>query len=280
MKLNKKTSMLIAACTLILFSLNSCKDDDIIEPPVSDPFENLMEVAKQNTGAGSYVKIYADEALFVGYNSIYIALFDSATNEQITHGEIEMTPMMDMMTMSHSAPHTSPGTTMDEATKAFKGSVVFIMPSGMHGTWSLDLHVHNHANHTDAEISVPVQVVAKSEAKVKSFVRESDSASFFVALLEPRSPEVGLNTITYGVYQRKSMMDFPAVDGLTIEIDPQMLSMGHGSPNNENPTFKAEGMYSGKVNFTMTGKWTIFTALKDEHQKLMGDTLAFELTLP
>jgi hypothetical protein len=29
----------------------------------------------------------------------------------------------------------------------------------------------------------------------------------------------------------------------------------------------------------MTGKWTIFTLLKDEKNQAMGDTLAFDMTL-
>ncbi|MDZ7648356.1 MAG: FixH family protein [Cytophagales bacterium] len=36
-----------------------------------------------------------------------------------------------------------------------------------------------------------------------------------------------------------------------------MPSMGHGSPNNVNPTHSSKGSYKGKVNFTMTGDWRL-----------------------
>jgi hypothetical protein len=41
-----------------------------------------------------------------------------------------------------------------------------------------------------------------------------------------------------------------------------MPSMGHGSPNNVNPTSTGKGHYKGKVNFTMTGEWKINVAIK------------------
>ena len=273
-----KSSLLIAGLTLIT-TFYSCKDDDV--PPVNEenPFENLVEHQKVFTGLGTYVKLYFEEEPFVGFNEVYIALFDSASNEQITDGHIDMTPMMDMTTMKHSAPFTNTGHHKDAKTGAFKGSVVFIMPSGAHGTWSLDLHVHNHVAQNDVEISVPVTVKAKSESRVHSFRRKADSVAVFVTLIEPKSPEVGMNTITYGVYERKNMMEFPALESVSMEIDPQMLSMGHGSPNNENPVHTSNGVYEGKINYTMSGKWTIFTVLKDENQTLLGDTLKFETTL-
>jgi hypothetical protein len=274
-----KTTLLIASTFLALFVFNSCKDDDIVTPPDTNPFENLVLVGEQNTGVGSYVKIYADEALFVGYNNLYITLFDSASNEQITNGCIDLVPMMDMMTMKHSAPFVSPGDILDPQTRVFKGAVVFTMPSGSHGTWSLKLHINNYDAQSEVDVSVSVTVVAKSESRLLSFVRKSDSASMFVTLIEPVKPEVGLNKITYGVYTKKTMMDFPPVEDLNMEIDPQMLSMGHGSPNNVNPTYKANGIYEGTVNFTMSGKWTVFTLLKDENNTAMGDTLLFDITL-
>jgi hypothetical protein len=277
---NLKRSLFLISTIIAIVSFNSCKDDDIITPPETNPFEDLTLVVQQNTGIGSYVKIYADEALFVGYNNLYIALFDSVSNEQITNTSIDLVPMMDMMSMKHSAPFVRPGDSPDPVTKAFKAAVVFIMPSSAQGDWSLNLHIHNFDPINEVDLSIPVNVIPKSEGRVMSFLRKSDSASIFVTLIEPVKPEVGLNKITYGVYTRKSMMDFPPVEDLNMEIEPMMLSMGHGSPNNVNPSHVGNGIYEGTVNFTMTGKWTIFTLLKDQGQTAIGDTLQFSMTLP
>lgn len=53
------------------------------------------------------------------------------------------------------------------------------------------------------------------------------------------------------------MMSFPAIDGYTMTMTPEMPSMGHGSPNNVNPVSSGMGKYDGKVNFTMTGYWKV-----------------------
>lgn len=273
-----KPFLLVAGIALIA-GFSSCKDDENPDPGNKDPFENYIEHAKVFTGKGTYVKLYVEEAPFVGYNEVLLALFDSATNEQITDGHIDMTPMMDMKTMKHSSPFENPGHHKDAATGAFKGAVVFIMPTTAIGDWTLDLDVHNHVAGNMAQVSLPVNVVAKNEARVRSFIRPTDTTSFFVTLIDPKKPEVGLNTITYGVYYRKNMMEFPSFENGSLEIDPQMLSMGHGSPNNENPVYKSNGIYEGKVNYTMTGKWTIFTVVKDDQNQVVGDTLQFETTL-
>jgi len=275
---NFKTVLLIAGLTLIT-SLYSCKPDEGDDPKPENPFAELVELSKTYSGTGLYTKLYASEALFVGYNTIYVAVFDSTTDEQLSNGEVLFNPMMDMMTMKHSAPHEDPGSTIDEKTKAFKGAVVFIMPSGMHGTWALNLSLLDFAGHSTVDISIPVDISQKAEPRVRSFVSSIDSSSIFVTLIEPTDPEVGLNDITFGVYKRENMMNFPPIEDVNIEFDPQMLSMGHGSPNNVNPVHMANGVYKGTVNFTMTGKWTIFTLLKNQQGSALGDTLSFDMTL-
>jgi hypothetical protein len=60
------------------------------------------------------------------------------------------------------------------------------------------------------------------------------------------------------------MMNFPADNTYTIEITPEMPSMGHGSPNNVNPVNTGNGHYKGKVNFTMTGEWKVNVLVKKD----------------
>jgi hypothetical protein len=51
------------------------------------------------------------------------------------------------------------------------------------------------------------------------------------------------------------------VNDYSIVLTPEMPSMGHGSPNNVNPTFSSNGHYTGKVNYTMTGDWRLNLSL-------------------
>ena len=66
------------------------------------------------------------------------------------------------------------------------------------------------------------------------------------------------------------MMEWPAVSDLNLEMEPWMVSMDHGSPNNIAPTHTAGGHYTGKVNFTMTGDWQIRLKIK-QGEDLCGE---------
>ena len=104
---------------------------------------------------------------------------------------------------------------------------------------------------------LPVTVVEPTEPKLITFESDYDQTKLFVTRIEPKSPEVGINDFTLGIYKRESMMSFPAVDDLVVSMEPEMPTMGHGSPNNVDPVSVGNGMYEGKVNFTMTGYWKV-----------------------
>ena len=70
------------------------------------------------------------------------------------------------------------------------------------------------------------------------------------------SPQVGLNPIVFTVHSvQPGMLTFPPVDDATLVLDPQMPSMGHGSPGSVNPTATSLGRYEGKLSFSMAGPW-------------------------
>ncbi|MBK8881190.1 MAG: FixH family protein [Bacteroidales bacterium] len=83
-------------------------------------------------------------------------------------------------------------------------------------------------------------------------------------MLQPVDPKVGMNDIELTLHRKATMMDWPSDDTYTIEITPEMPSMGHGSPNNVNPSSIGNGHYKGKVNFTMTGEWRVNVLVKKD----------------
>jgi hypothetical protein len=95
--------------------------------------------------------------------------------------------------------------------------------------------------------------------------------------MKPFDAKVGMNDIEVFVHTEESMMSYPAVENITLVMTPDMPSMGHGSPNNENPVHKGNGMYQGKVNFTMGGEWRVMFDVMDGETKL--GTAEFYLTL-
>jgi hypothetical protein len=255
--------------TLSLFALSllaiaSCTKTTDPEPTVKDPFAGLTLIGEtEAVGSGAIVKIYAEDELFVGYNRIHVAVYDSANhNTQLTDAHVTFMPMMDMGMMKHSCPVENPSTVVESGTNTFKGAVVFIMPTTATGSWDLGIHIHNHANNQEGMATLPITVVEKEEPRLISFISDYDSAKVFVTRIDPVNPEIGLNDIVFGVYKKETMMSFPAIDGYLMEMEPEMPSMNHGSPNNVNPVSMGNGMYKGVVNFTMTGYWKINLDIK------------------
>tara|TARA_R110002050_G_scaffold263065_1_gene403468 strand:+ start:27009 stop:27854 length:846 start_codon:yes stop_codon:yes gene_type:complete len=258
MKKLKHISLFIFA--LGAFALSSCtKTTTEPDPTPTDPFEKLIYIGETEVvGAGAIVKLYAEDELFVGYNRLHVALFDSANhNTPLTDAHVTFQPMMDMGMMKHTCPVENPTITVEDGTNAFTGAAVFIMPTTATGAWTFNIMVHNHANNQEGIAALPITVVEKAEPRLITFISDFDSAKLFVTRIDPVNPAIGLNDIVFGIYKKESMMSFPAVDNYTIIMEPEMPSMNHGSPNNVNPVSMGGGKYQGVVNFTMTGYWKI-----------------------
>ena len=112
--------------------LISCGKDEVPEP--EDPTAGLSKLAEgYATGAAAKVQVYMKEtSVTSGYTKFYIQLLDSTTGNRIEDAHIQLTPMMDMGTMTHSSPYENPAS--EEAVNhLFPCSVTFIM-SSMGGT--------------------------------------------------------------------------------------------------------------------------------------------------
>ncbi|MCP4311210.1 MAG: hypothetical protein GY790_08115 [Bacteroidetes bacterium] len=212
------------------------------------------------------ISLYANDTLFEGYNPLYISVKNNSSKSLVTDATLALKPIMDMIDMKHAAPCENPiGLANDE--DLFEAAVVFIMPSsGMMG-WTLDINVKTAEKDETAVLEIP-RVKSLDEARKFNVISPLDETKYFVSLVEPLEPEVGINSCEFTVHYKANMMSFPAAEDLTIEIEPEMPSMDHGSPNNENPVHTADGHYVGKVNFTMTGWWRIHMVIKKDGEVL------------
>lgn len=249
--------------------LQSCSDDSITNNPNPTPVtENLTLLGTQYT-SGMKVNLYSDTILFVGYNNIYIEVKDSATDALVNDAHIELMPMMDMGTMQHSCPYDNPASSIAENGK-FPCDVVLLMPSTA-GNWTLETNVHNHANNAEGSVVFPLEVTEPLYSTLKSKI--VNGSTYFISMLEPAKPVIGINDFMIKVNKRVTMMDFPNDSSYTYSIYPWMPSMGHSSPNNVSPVYTSEGMYNGDVNFTMTGDWRITLKFVESPQ----DSVSFDL---
>jgi hypothetical protein len=274
-----KTILAITFATILL-ATNACKKEETTTvtptPVIVDQIPSTYKLMGETyiLGAAAKAKVYAEKDFFVGYNKIFVAMFDSVSNTRLTDGHFDVIPMMDMGMMKHSAPVEITEESIP-SDKFWKAAIVFIMPSSA-GKWTLNMAFHNHKTDKEGEGELEVNVINPTTSVMKSFIA-SDSTKLFVTLIQPTTPKIGLNNFEISIH-KKDMMDFPAVNDYTVEIEPTMPSMGHGSPNNVNPVFTSMGHYVGKVNFTMTGLWNVKLTLK-KNGVTIDNKQSFDITL-
>lgn len=245
--MNRYFSLITAAVITLLF-IGCAKDN--LEP--NKATDHALKIAEGYAiGAGVQVQLYAAAPLTTGYNFVSIALTDSVSGQSIEEAPITIMPMMDMGTMKHSAPVENPAS--KATNKRFNGALVFTMPSGTMGSWTVEVMVT--VNGRQGKATLPATITEPRQSKLKSFVSKVDNKKYWVALVQPTAPKVGVNDLELAIYEAKGMMAFPADSSLAVAVTPEMPTMGHGSPNNIDPVHTGKGHYKGKVNFTMTGLW-------------------------
>jgi len=254
----KSYLFVLAAISLITFG--SCKKDK------TEPQVNIDKIKITETQIGdTKVTLYADQdKLSVGFNAIYFTLEDASGIRGDFQTTITVNPLMDMHSMEHSSPAIQP--TFDPNTKMYQGAVVFTMPSGEMGSWKLELSLDGLSK--DLEVMVHP---APANTKPVGSYQGTDGNFYVISLIHPSDPKIGINDLLILVNRRASMHSFPAVSNLSIEMEPEMPSMGHGSPNNEHPAAMGDGIYKGKVNFTMTGDWRLHFKLSQDEEVLVED---------
>ncbi len=252
---------------LLMFMLGSCKKESgQVQYPI--PSNLVMVGSGYVTGAALRMEIYAADNLFVGYNKLYIALYDSASNKRITQAQISLYAMVKMGTGTNlSGPVENPSGSL-ASNGLFNSAVVFITPGS---NWVLSANVQNPVNNASGSFMGTVNVVQASPAKAYSAIAQDDNANLFVAIVQPASPQIGDNNFEMVVYKQSGAGNFVTDSSYTIGINPQMPSMsGMTSPNNVNPVYSGNGHYLGKVIFTMFGAWEI--DIRMMHNSAVSDT--------
>lgn len=262
----KRSSIIYTILCLLALSIVSCDKSD--DPDDNDP--DMVLIATAMTDAQTFqVALYANDTLFEGYNKLYISIKEASSTDQVTDAAIVLKPLMDMIDMVHAAPVENPAGVANEE-GLFEAAVVFIMPSTDMMGWTLDVQVETADKDETAVFEIPL-VRSLEESRKFNVISPLDETKYFVSLVEPMAAEVGINDCEFTVHYKESMMSFPPAEDLTIEIEPEMPSMDHGSPNNEHPVHTADGHYEGKMNFTMTGWWRIHMVIKKDGDVLTDD---------
>jgi len=259
----------------LLVGFTQCDKDETPEETDNQPIENNQKLIEEGfaIGSGLKVELYAlTEDLYPGYNQVFFTVKDSISGEVVEPDEFIMHPMMEMMSgMMHSCPMETP--TFNSETKQYEGAITFVM-SSMMGSWTVSVHLNGVGT---ADLVVPV--MDQDEPQIYSFPSMIDSTtSYFVSLIQPEDSKVGENTFEVLINKRASMMDWPAMEEMTVVIKPEMPDMGHGSPNNVDPVHTSDGHYNGVVNFTMTGWWRVHVTVINAQGDTLNNDRYFDIT--
>ncbi len=279
--MKKYLSLYLIALISAVSVLSSCKkdSDDDITPQPSNPTAGLTLLSEgYAVGAAVKVEIWSKKSYSTGYNKLYVFLKDSLSGQPVKTASISLIPMMDMGTMTHASPLENPVST--QSSDGLYPCAVYFTMSSMSGTWTLGVNVTLPSGGATGMAMFSITVNDLAQSRMKSFISAAGGETLFVSLIEPDEPKVGLNDLEIAIHKKGPMgMTFPADSSLSVEINPQMLSMGHGSPNNVDPVHSGLGHYKGVVNFTMSGDWRVYFDFLDG-TSVAYDSLYFDMDIP
>lgn len=231
-------------------AFTSCKKKEVEPTTTVTPTTTAqnVKIATETTTSGVIVDLYAAQAALTdGYNPLFVKITD--VNGAVNNAAVvSFNPMMDMGTMMHTTPTEQP--VYNATTEMYEGVISFVMPTNAGGAWTLNVNVDGEA------VAIPL-TINPSPTKIIGIYTGTDTKKYVVSLVVPDQWEVGMNDVEILIHERASMMSFPALDNIDVVMTPEMISMGHGSPNNVSPVSIGNGHYKGQVNYTMTGDWRL-----------------------
>jgi len=263
MKFLKFNLLFIFAAVILL----SCSSDDDFTPNNIEETENL-HLVKTFTDSGYTLELFSEfRQLRVGYNPLYIRLTD-ADGVYVEDASINWMPMMTMhmdeMTHKHSSPFSDIKKAEGKST-LFEGYIVFIMASDEPDHY-WDLGIDFNVDGQSFSINEKINVISTDSpySKVYTSGMGSDEENYMLALVAPTDPIIGTNDIVVALFKMGEEHNFPIVHDYKIKVDPRMPGMGnHSAPGNEEMTQGEDGLYHGKVGFSMSGYWKINLILED-----------------
>jgi len=266
-----RPAIINTACVfLLLLSAASCRKENSASVQYPIPSGLKLVSSGYAAGASTRVEIYAYQDLYVGYDRLSIALYDSASNARITQAQVSLATVTGA---GVAAPTENPSGS-SAVNGLFDGAAVLVST----GSTALTVQVQNFSNSRTGSYSAPVNVVQTSPAKSYS-VTTADNAKLFVSIVQPTNPQLGVNTFELVVDRQVNSTNYAPDSTYMLAINPTMPSMtGMGSPNNVNPVYTGNGHYAGKVDFIMSGGWQIYVDLL--HNGAVADsTHYFDLNL-
>jgi len=246
------------ALILLLFALGCAPDitetDFFSRHPDPDELKGSELVLVDHAQEGTRLLLVSEGNLGWGFNAISI---------QEAEGWTSINPVLvfESATQIWRAPIESSIQAIEDGDTAF---VYAMPPPNASGQWYLLVEGTTSAG--SLSLRVPVEV------DEDIWMRPANDLDLIVAWLAPLNPRTGTDTFELGLYRLEGTTYRP-VTNATLDLYPYMDmggGEGHSTPYSA-PTHVGSGVYSGMVNFIMSGGWdmTVHVTLAGKTQDVL-----------
>jgi len=255
--------------SFLVVNFGGCQQPSSTTTNAGDAPDLKNLILLKDTLSGPYqINILAQDSLLDKNETLYIQIKDS-TGKPLENTELDYNMRMDMGMMSHGGPY-APITKLGNG--LFKAEVVFIMANmeGMGKGWLFEGVINKRDS-----INIPLQVHKAPNLRTTA-VNSLEDGRFFVSCILPQKTTAGIQKVNFTLHKIEQH-DFPPLDGYSLEVEPFMPDMGHGSANNEPAQGRGEGHYQGTINLSMPGLWQIKVRLFKNGNKAVEEELIFPI---
>ncbi len=239
------------SCTLALaishLSAAGCGTDD----PGTSSLQTIM-----STDDGEInVELLAENDLAIGRTLVWYRVTDASDGNQIADATVTQTPLMVMMDFSHSCPEVDPAGPAN-SDGLYPAKIVFTMPTSADGAWNDTIIVTRAGETTEHTLVLENLPVADADhRKTFEFAEGADTFLAFVTLNNAAAWTAGENPYILTVHYRKTMMDFPPMEDVTVSVT---VTPAGGTPvDAAAPTLDIDGEYLGSIDLPETGTYAV-----------------------
>ena len=217
--------------------------------PDDDGQDNVSVQLGTWSDASTAIELSAEDSLRSGVNVVDARLTVGGSPAP-AGSELTLLPVW------HSNGHELPNplgasaATATDTEGLFRATPFFLTPRNESGYWTLRASFSASGQTGEATFDVDVH-----DALWVQFV---ESAQYYVSWVVPVRPRVGQDDLQLALHHRTTDGFAPITDA-TIGLYPYMdmgAGEGHSTPS-ETPVHASAGLYSGKINFVMSGSWDL-----------------------
>jgi len=241
---------------IVLLLFYHCGNDNplTIDPPVQSDY---LKIFTTESGSNKFEVYSTSGTNFVyGYNNLGFKVFVNNTEQNLGFVKFKPTMYHGIGGPSHSVP-VPEKYYYDPDKSMYTGYAVFIMYDTA-AFWAADFSCNDTYN---ADSSI-IDLRYSSLTKIAGWDNSITERTYFLTLISPSAPVVGLNDMDVMLHETSDMINYLEINNAEMFIRPWMETMGHGTSNNIDPTWISNGRYKGTVNFNMPGEWFLYDSIK------------------